>query len=172
VLQSFSGVYPQRVDGKGRLSIPVNLRRVLEAGDPEWTEGLSPVLQLVYGDHLDDHLRAYSMSSYSEMTSTINAFKPRTQEQIENKNYAVYTLLTQSIRLEVDKDGRIVVPKAQRDKIGLTEGDVVLTGAENHFQIWAADTFDAKVAARMRAFKASRPPNHDPMMDMYDAGDT
>jgi MraZ protein len=172
VLLSFTGVYPQRVDGKGRVSIPADLRRVLEAGDPGWTDGLSPTLHLVYGDHLDDHLRAFSVTAFAEVTAAIRAYKPKNPEQTLKKEYAVYTMLTQSVRLEVDKDGRIVVPKAQRDKIGLSEGDVVFTGAENHFQIWGAATYDAKVGARMRAFRAAQAPNHDPMADMYDIGDT
>lgn len=154
------------------MSIPADVRRVLEASDPDWTEGASPALHLVYGDHLDDHLRAFSVASFAEVTATLRAYKPKTPEQTLKKEYAVYTMLTQSVRLEVDKDGRIVVPKAQRDKIGLTEGDVVFTGAENHFQIWAAATHDAKVGARMRAFRAAQAPNHDPMADMFDTGDT
>lgn len=171
MLLSFTGVYPQRVDGKGRVSIPADVRRVLEASDPDWSDGASPALHLVYGDHLDDHLRAFSVASFADVTATIRAYKPKTPEQTEKKEYAVYTMLTQSVRLEVDKDGRIVVPKAQRDKIGLTEGDVVFTGAENHFQIWAAATYDARVGARMRAFKAKQGTNHDPMMDMNLSGE-
>ena len=42
----FRGEIVQKVDGKGRVSIPAAFRRVLEQGDPEWTEGLRPELVL------------------------------------------------------------------------------------------------------------------------------
>ena len=44
---SFTGEHTQKVDGKGRMSIPADFRRVLEAGDPEWTTGLSPRMYLL-----------------------------------------------------------------------------------------------------------------------------
>ena len=45
----FRGEGIHKVDGKGRVSIPVLFRRVLESGDPDWTEGLNPNAVIVYG---------------------------------------------------------------------------------------------------------------------------
>ncbi|MDG1769388.1 MAG: MraZ N-terminal domain containing protein, partial [Yoonia sp.] len=53
---SFTGEHIQKVDGKGRMSIPADFRRVLESQDPDWTDGLNPRMYLLYGDHLKKEL--------------------------------------------------------------------------------------------------------------------
>ena len=50
-VRRFRGEGHHKVDGKGRVSIPASFRRVLESGDPDWTDGLNPNLVIVYGDH-------------------------------------------------------------------------------------------------------------------------
>ena len=57
---SFTGEHTQKVDGKGRMSIPADFRRVLESQDPDWTDGLNPRMYLLYGDHLKKELHLHS----------------------------------------------------------------------------------------------------------------
>jgi len=47
VVLSFTGEHTQKVDSKGRMSIPADFRRVLEAGDPAWNPGQSPRMYLL-----------------------------------------------------------------------------------------------------------------------------
>ena len=54
---SFTGEHTQKVDGKGRMSIPADFRRVLESQDPDWTDGLTPRMYLLYGEHLKKELQ-------------------------------------------------------------------------------------------------------------------
>jgi len=49
VTQWFRGESVHKVDSKGRVSIPALFRRVLEAADPDWTDGLQPNVVVVYG---------------------------------------------------------------------------------------------------------------------------
>ena len=62
------------------------------------------------------------------------------------------------------------MPARQRAKLGLTEGEVVFSGAGEHFEIWAAATFDEKVGARMRAFLETQGDGFDPMTLVWAAG--
>ena len=55
----FTGEHTLKVDSKGRMSVPADFRRVLEAGDPDWTTGLQVGLYVIYGDHLKDSLHVY-----------------------------------------------------------------------------------------------------------------
>ncbi|EPX86566.1 Uncharacterized protein putative in bacteria [Rubellimicrobium thermophilum DSM 16684] len=119
---SFTGEYPQRIDGKGRMSIPSDFRRVLEANDPAWTEGLNPSLYLLYGEHLKDRLEAYTVAAFDEIARRIMAIRPATPEEALRKTMSQRLILGQSVRLEVDRDGRVVLPARQRQKLGLTEG--------------------------------------------------
>ena len=166
---SFTGEYPQRIDGKGRMSIPSDFRRVLEANDPGWTEGLNPSLHLLYGEHLKDRLEAYTVAAFDAIAEAIMAIRPTTPEANQRKQMSQRLILGQSVRLEVDKDGRIVMPIRQRQKLGLTEGEVVFSGVGDHFEIWAATTYEAKVAAETRAFLEAQGENFDPMTLVWGA---
>jgi MraZ protein len=163
ITASFTGEYPQRIDGKGRMSIPSDFRRVLEANDPNWTEGLSPSLYLLYGEHLTDRLEAYTVTAFNEVAQRIMSLRPTNAVEQRNKVMSQRLILGQSVRLEVDRDGRIVMPIRQRQKLGLTEGEVVFSGAGDHFEIWAAATYNDKMAADMRAFLSEQADGFDPM---------
>ena len=156
---SFTGEYVQKVDGKGRMSIPADFRRVLESGDPTWTEGLTPALYLLYGDHLREQLQVYSAVEFDAIAARIKAMPLGDA----NRTRLSRLILGQSIRLEVDKDGRIVMPIRQRQKLGLTEGEVYFSGVGDHFEIWKADTFSASVGKGLTDWLAEQPDGFDPL---------
>lgn len=168
---SFTGEYPQRIDGKGRVSIPADFRRVLERGDPDWTDGLAPKLQLLYGDHLGPKLEVWTGAAFRIIEAEITARRPRNAEEKHAKDVATYCYLTQSTPLEVDKEGRIVVPARQRGKIGLVEGgEVVLAGGGDRFAIWSAGAYESEMGAKVRAHLAQQPEGFDPMTLIWSLG--
>ena len=103
---SFTGEHTQKVDGKGRMSIPADFRRVLESGDPEWTPDRTPRMYLLYGEHLKNQLHGYTVAEFAKVVDQINAL-PRGSER---KQILSRLIIGQSIRLDVDKDGRTVMP--------------------------------------------------------------
>lgn len=151
------------------MSIPSDFRRVLEAGDPAWTEGLNPSLYLLYGDHLDGRLEAYTVAAFDGIAAAIMAIRPATPQEVARKTYSQRLILGASVRLEVDRDGRIVVPLRQRQKLGDAEGEVVCSGAGDHFEIWGAATYAERVAAETRAFLDAQGPGFDPLTLVYGA---
>ena len=48
-MRRFRGEAENKVDAKGRISIPAPFRRILEEGDPDWSSSLNPNLVIVYG---------------------------------------------------------------------------------------------------------------------------
>jgi MraZ protein len=91
------------------------------------------------------------------------SIRPTNPQEAARKTMSQRLILGQSVRLEVDRDGRIVMPLRQRQKLGLTEGEVVFSGAGDHFEIWAAKTYEEKVAAETRAFLEAQGEGFDPM---------
>ncbi len=138
---SFTGEHTQKVDGKGRMSIPADFRRVLEAGDPEWNPGQSPRMYLLYGDHLKNQVHGYTVDEFNAVVATITAL-PRGSDR--KKKLSRY-FIGQSIKLDVDKDGRTVMPIRQRQKLGLKDGDLFFQGMGDYFEIWKAETHRAEV---------------------------
>ncbi len=160
VVLSFTGEHTQKVDGKGRMSIPADFRRVLEAGDPEWTPGLSPRMYLLYGDHLKNELHGYTVDEFNKVVAQINAL-PRGSD---SKKKLSRLIIGQSIKLDVDKDGRTVMPIKQRQKLGITEGDLQFSGLGDHFEIWKAETYTAEIADDLNDWLAAQGDGFDPLI--------
>ncbi|ARO14928.1 RsmH methytransferase inhibitor [Ketogulonicigenium robustum] len=156
---SFTGEYVQKIDGKGRMSIPADFRRVLEGHDPDWAPGANPGLYLLYGEHLKNCLHVYTVAAFRQIAQGIQAM-PQGAPQ---RRIASRLILGQSVRLDVDKDGRVVMPADQRAKLGIAEGEVRFTGAGDHFEIWENQTFANTIAAEVEAFLAAQGEDFDPL---------
>lgn len=126
------------MDAKGRMNIPSDLRRVLVDGDPDCPASGTPRIVILFGPHLQDHLQAYTISDMQKIEAGIRKL-PRGSKQ---RKKASRDILGKSWETEIDKDGRVVLPKALRDQIGLT-GQAVLTGLGEYFEIWDKARFDA-----------------------------
>ena len=157
---SFTGTHTQKVDGKGRMSIPADFRRVLEAGDPDWTSGLSPRMYLLYGNHLKNQLHGYTVDEFNAVVAQINALKRGSPE----KDKLSRLIIGQSIMLEVDKDGRTVMPIAQRKKLGLTDGELRFMGLGDHFEIWKAETYTQEVDDGLADWLDQQEDGFDPLI--------
>jgi MraZ protein len=68
-----------------------------------------------------------------------------------------------SLTASVDETGRIVLPAALRDKIGL-EGEAYFIAAGDTFQIWKPETFEAEEVARTEAWLDELGEDVDPMI--------
>lgn len=153
----FRGEFNQRVDGKGRMSIPARFRRVLEQNDPEFPDTPNPQLVILYGDHLSDFMEAYTMAAIEEIEDRILSMEHGANRAMLQKLY-----INQALTCEVDKDGRVVVPKEQREKFALA-GDVIFRGMGDHFQIWP-DTSEARETSVMvQELLAEKPRGFSPL---------
>ena len=62
-------------------------------------------------------------------------------------------LITQSATIEIDEDGRIVLPPKVREKMGFAPDDLsggaeaAFAGATNRFKLYRRDVYDAELAA-------------------------
>ncbi len=154
----FTGEVTQKVDSKGRMSIPADFRRVLESCDTSWESGQPITAKLIYGDHLDGALQVYGMSDYDKMAMDIAMM-----DEGDEKDMAMQLLISQSEDMTVDKDGRVVMPMRHREKLGLTEGDLVFRGRLNMFEIWNAETYETAIRAPMRERLRARGPGFNPL---------
>lgn len=136
----FRGEHLNKVDTKGRMSIPAPFRRVLEANDPEWKSGDAPRVIVVYGGPTRKQLECFSVNAMAEVEDKIEAM-PRGSK----KRRALQRLyLTQSLDTTVDETGRLVLPKAQRDKIGI-ENSATFAGNGDTFEIWKPETYEEEI---------------------------
>lgn len=165
----FRGESTQKVDNKGRVSIPASFRRVLAAGDPDWSDGHPANLVIVYGDHRRSYLECYTIEAIEEVDDKIAAM-PRGSAA---RRYLEKMFNGMSLETSVDTTGRLVLPKKLRDKIGLdNDSEAYFIGSGDTFQIWKAETFGAEEMASEDALLEALPEGADPLvlLDMDQAG--
>ncbi|MFP7673619.1 division/cell wall cluster transcriptional repressor MraZ [Marivita sp. S0852] len=155
----FRGESHHKVDGKGRVSIPASFRRVLEAGDPNYTEGLNPELVIVYGDKRRKYLECYTVEAIEEVDDKIEAL-PRGSVE---RRMLQRLFNTQSHATSVDDTGRLVLPAKLREKIGLSS-EALFTGAGDTFQIWEPETYESEELAATEEWLDDLPDNVDPLI--------
>ena len=155
----FRGEGQHKVDAKGRVSIPASFRRVLEASDPNWTDGLNPELVIVYGDHRRQYLECYTMQAIEEVGEKIDAL-PRGSQQ---RKMLQRLFDGQAHPTSVDETGRLVLPAKLRQKIAL-EGEAFFIAAGDTFQIWKPETYETEEQADTEAWLDELPPDVDPLI--------
>lgn len=148
--EAFRGEFYQKVDSKARVSIPAPFRRVLEAGDPAF-DGTRPKLVMVYGGGAGrQFVECYTITQMRVLEQKIRrmASGSPARKALERN----YVTLSQTV--EVDEDGRIVVPPKVRERMGLAaeamkDGvEACFAGALDTFQLWLRDNYDAEMAAQ------------------------
>jgi MraZ protein len=140
VSEDFRGEYYQKVDNKARVSIPAAFRRVLDAGDPPSPDFPRTRIVMVYGGNSRRYAQCYTVPGADVLAARVRKLKlGSTERQIAERD-----LITRSLTVEIDENGRIVLPQKVRDKIGFKDGDeTAFAGTLDSFQIWKRDTYDA-----------------------------
>ncbi len=153
----FRGSETFKVDAKGRVSIPAAFRRVIEASDPDWKEGLRPNIVIVYGPESQNWLDVFSMEAVFEMDEQIGMMQRGSPERLMNEEL----MYGQSFEAQIDDDGRLTIPQKYRDKIGL-KGEAFFISAGDYFRIWNPDAYEAKAARRSARLADQYPEDFDP----------
>ncbi|QFS83633.1 cell division protein MraZ [Roseivivax sp. THAF40] len=135
----FRGEGRQKVDKKGRVSIPASFRRVLEAGDPGWDTGKLPEFVIVYGDHRRNFLECYTIAAIEQVEEQIEEL-PRGSKQRKLLERTFSGLSTDAV---VDDTGRFVLTQKLREKIGVElDSEAFFIASGDTFQIWNPETYD------------------------------
>ena len=162
----FRGESVHKVDAKGRVSIPASFRRVLEEGDPDYAEGLTPNLVIVYGGEAQNYLEAYTQEAINEVDEKISRL-PRGSKQ---RRALEHIFNGQSLPTQTDDTGRLVLPAKLREKVGIDK-EAYFKAAGDTFQIWAPEAYEAK-NADIEAWLESQGDDFDPLtlLEMADTG--
>jgi MraZ protein len=114
----FIGEYHFTVDNKGRIAIPVKLRKELMK-DGVLTRGL------------DNCLFLFTSQDWEQMAEKIKGL-PLSQA---NSRAFARLMLAGAMNVELDSQGRILIPEYLRKYSDLTK-KIVLTGIYNRLEIW------------------------------------
>ena len=143
-MNQFLGSHQNRLDAKGRVSVPAPFRSVLrETGNVNGT-GVQLVLR---PSHFHSCVEAWPASKFATLATPLEHYSPLSPEH-EDLAASIYA---DAYPVEADKEGRILIPDELAAHAGLTEA-VVFMGMGSTFQIWEPAAAERRRAeARVRA---------------------
>ena len=128
----FLGSHSPRLDDKGRLILPAKFRDQLAEG-------------VVITKGQERCLFVFTAAAFADKASAQSAPLSKSERDFQR-------LLFSSAFDEVpDRTGRVTVPPALRAYAGL-DRDCVVTGVNDHLEIWDADTWRAYEAEQEQAY--------------------
>lgn len=138
----FLSTYSNKIDKKGRVSLPASFRSALaETGSED------PV---AFPSFVNASIEGWSQERMQKLVDRIDAFDPFSEE---HDDFAM-SVPSESRHLKLDGEGRIMLPEPFLIHTGITDL-VAFVGRGNTFQIWqpekyAAHSIEAKSRARER----------------------
>jgi MraZ protein len=126
----FQGESLNKVDGKGRISLPAKFRRALQAGDSRSGPGGAARLYIAYGNPTTDNVECLSGDYYDDLVARIEAMDDGESE----REVLEYLYFVKCDEVAVDDTGRFVLPTAAREKLDLA-GEALFQGKGQKFHI-------------------------------------
>ena len=127
-MPGFIGEYNCKLDAKGRLSLPVGLRKQLDPVDQE---------QFVVNRGLSGNLNLFPLSEWIRVMD-----KLRQLNRFNSKNLKFVRMFQQgAMQVAIDSNGRILIPKSLLQHAGVSR-EIVLSANIDQFEIWDKVTYD------------------------------
>jgi MraZ protein len=143
-MDRYVSTFTNKIDAKGRVSIPAPFRAVLERDGYSGTSGTAGGGG--GGIYCYPSLDSAAIDAGGErLARKIDALLANLADYSDERDELSVALYGDVQVLNVDPDGRIVLPESLRAHAGLA-GQVTFVGLGDKFQIWEPAAFDARRA--------------------------
>ena len=115
-----TGEFRHTLDDRSRVAVPVRFRTRLAKG-------------ATLARWLDKCLGLFPQDEWEELAAKLRGL-PLTNARA--REFARF-MSSGAVEVQLDKQGRILVPSYLREYAGLSEGEVIVVGALNRLEIWA-----------------------------------
>jgi len=142
----FLSTIQNKIDKKGRVSVPARFRSILSE------RGYNSIV--LFPSFEGDAINACDMGVMEGLLEKIGGFDPFSEDRESDAD----ALMAEAIDLPIDGDGRITIPSALTEEIGI-EDLCVFVGRGDSFQIWAPEAYEERrkaVKERARLKRAKR----------------
>ncbi|MEK9545528.1 MAG: division/cell wall cluster transcriptional repressor MraZ [Pelagibacteraceae bacterium] len=137
----FLSSYENRLDKKGRVSVPASFRSHLSS--------LGYNGFIAYPSFNHSALEACSQDRIEKLSNSIDSLNPFE----EKRDYFATSVLSESVNLQFDTEGRILISEKLLDHAKI-KNNILFVGLGKTFQIWEPKIFEKfKVIARKKAFQ-------------------
>ncbi|MEP7263151.1 MAG: division/cell wall cluster transcriptional repressor MraZ [Bacteroidota bacterium] len=128
-MTSFLGEFDCKLDAKGRMMLPMGLRKQVH---PDAVE------KFVVNRGFESCLALYPFNEWQKISAEINQLN---QFVKKNREFARY-FYRGATELELDATGRLLLPKRLMEYAGIDK-EVILSAWSNKIEIWAPEKFEA-----------------------------
>ena len=129
-MPAFSGKYYYTIDPKGRVIIPSPFREII------FTNYNTKLY--ITNDVFDKCLHIYPQEEWSKLEEKVRPL-PKSQEEVK---FFMRRVIASAQEVELDKQGRILVPAAHRQDAALN-GEIVIVGQIDKIELWDRKEWDA-----------------------------
>ena len=126
-MSQFLGTHSNRLDAKGRVSVPAPFRSALRAG----LDGDGPVTLILRPSHKHHCVEGWPTAAFAALGAGLGKLN-QFSDAHEDMRAALYA---DAYPVEADKEGRIVLDEVLVEHAGLTN-QVAFMGLGEIFQIW------------------------------------
>lgn len=128
-MPSFSGKYYYSVDPKGRVIIPAPFREIISSN-------YSTKLYIT-NDPFERCISVYPLEEWNKLQEFVRT-KPKSDKAIK---YFRRRVIASAIEIEIDKQGRVLIPAALREDARINT-NVVIVGQLESIEIWDREEWD------------------------------
>ena len=137
----FLSSYENKLDKKGRVSVPATFRSYLSS------MGYNGFISYPSFNH--PALEACSQDRIEKLSNTIDSLNPFE----EKRDYFATSVLSESVNLQFDTEGRISLTEKLLNHANI-KNNILFIGLGKTFQIWEPKAFTKfKIAARKKAYQ-------------------
>jgi MraZ protein len=139
----FLSKYQNKIDRKGRVSIPSAFRAALSE---DKFNGI-----IVYPSFKNNCIEACSMARLQEIYGIIQKLDPYSEERDAFETI----VMGESNQLQFDNEGRVIIPAHLMQQVGITE-QAIFVGKGLIFEIWEPVAFDTHLKTAKAVAQSNR----------------
>jgi MraZ protein len=125
----FLGEFEHSVDDKGRVAVPARFRDEVKGG-------------LIVTRGFDHCLQAFPLATWQTLAQRISALSLGNEESRHLRRL----LFSGAAEVELDRQGRILIPQGLRDYAGIGER-AIIAGMNTYFELWSEAHWQSVLSA-------------------------
>ena len=139
----FAGEFRCKLDDKGRFFIPSSIRELLDQGKPDQTKSV----MFVRGQ--TECLWLYALQDWEHKLA-------RARETLDDDQSRLFMhfIVSETMGSEIDRSGRICVPRRLRELSGI-EDEIVVIGMYDRLELWSLEEWNSYLARMEEKYETS-----------------
>jgi len=139
----FAGEFRCKLDDKGRFFIPSSIRELLDKGKPDQTKSV------IFVRGQTECLWLYALPDWEHKLT-------RARETLDDDQSRLFMhfIVSETTASEIDRSGRICVPRRLRELSGI-EDELVVIGMYDRLEVWSLEEWNSYLARMEEKYETS-----------------